>query len=314
MANSDVAVLNAAPTKRRAYRLALRHREALAAYLFLTPFFFFFIVFILRAVVTAVQMSLYDWKILAATHPYVGLGNYQELMGDSRWWISLQNTIVFTLMTVTGTTILALAAAVAVNQPIKGQSFFRVLLYAPAVLSVGVVGTTWQWLFDGQFGLVNYVLSFFGIPRINWLGNLSTVLPTLSLTTIWWGFGFPMLIFLAGLQGIPDQLYEAARIDGANGRKLFRFITLPLLRPTILFVTVTGLIGNFQVFGQVYTMPSPAGGPGFGSYTVIYYLYQVALRGSFNVGYGAAIAIVLAIIISIFTITQFSLFGRRVEY
>jgi multiple sugar transport system permease protein len=309
----DAAISRPVTARRGAFQLGLRRREALFAYIFLIPFFIFFIVFVLRAVVTAFQISLYDWKILAPKHTFIGLGNYVELFNDDIWWISIKNTIIFTVMTVIGTTIISLLAAVAVNRPMRGGTFFRVLLYAPTLLSVGVVGTTWQWLLDSQFGIVNYALSFLGIGRINWLGNASLVLPALSLTTIWWGFGFPMLIFLAGLQGIPDQLYEAARIDGANDRQLFYYITLPLLRPTILFVTVTGFIANFQVFGLPYTWFTTSG-PGYAYYTVIYYLYRVALNGSFRLGYGAALAIVLAVIISIFTITQFRLFGRRVEY
>jgi multiple sugar transport system permease protein len=295
----------------RPFHLRLRTREALVAYLFLTPFAIFFIVFVLRAVVAAFQMSFFDWKILALKHPYVGLGNYKELFADNVWWTSVKNTIFFTVMTVVGTTIVSLFAAVAVNRPIRGGTFFRVLLYAPSLLSVGVVGITWQWLLDSQFGIINYALSFLHIARINWLGSSDLVLPALSLTTIWWGFGFPMLIFIAGLQGIPEQLYEAARIDGASGRQLFWYITLPLLRPTILFVTVTGFIANFQAFGQPYTMT--AGGPGYASYTVIYYLFQTAYQ-AFRMGYGSAIAIALAAIIMVFTVLQFRLFGQRVEY
>lgn len=214
-------------------------------------------------------------------------------------------------MTVAGTTVISLFAAVAVNRPMRGGTFFRVLLYAPSLLSVGVVGTTWQWLLNTQFGIINYGLSLIGLQPLNWLGDGNLVLPALSLTTIWWGFGFPFLIFIAGLQGIPEVLYEAARIDGANGQQLFRYITIPLLRPTILFVTVTGFIANFQVFGQNYIMTR--GGPGFASYSVIYYLYQVAWQ-AFRMGYGAAIAITLAVIITIFTVTQFRLLGQRVEY
>jgi multiple sugar transport system permease protein len=312
MSKVDATTVPSVAAQRGTLRFGLRTREALVAYLFLTPFFIFFVVFILRAVATAFQMSLFDWKILAPKRPFIGLENYTELFNDERWWISIGNTIRFTLMTVPGTTILALLAAVAVHRPKPGGTFFRVLLYAPTLLSIGVVGTTWQWLLDSQFGIVNYALSFLGISRINWLGDANLVIPALSLTTIWWGFGFPMLIFIAGLEGIPEQLYEAARIDGASDTQLFFSLTLPLLRPTILFVTVTGLISNFQVFGQPYVMTN--GGPGYASYTVIYYLYQVALTGSFRVGYGAAIAIILAVIISIFTITQFRLLGRRLEY
>src|SRR5258708_1241017 len=127
---------------RRRFQIRLRTREALVAYLFLTPFALFFLVFVVRAVVTAFDMSFFDWKILAPKHPYVGLGNYQELFDDSVWWTSVKNTVIFAIMTVAGTTIIALLGAVAVNRPIKGQTFFRVLLYAPRLLSVGVVGTT----------------------------------------------------------------------------------------------------------------------------------------------------------------------------
>jgi multiple sugar transport system permease protein len=293
------------------FQMKLRTREAVAAYLFLTPFFIFFLVFVVRSVATAVNLSFYDWQILRPSRPYIGLGNYQELFNDYVWWIALQNTIVFAVLTVLGTTILALASALAVTQPIRGQSFFRVLLYMPTLLSVGVVGLTWVWLLSTQFGVINYFLSFIGIRPVNWLGDESLVIPALSLTTIWWGFGFPMLIFIAGLQGIPEQLYEAAKIDGANGRQLFWYITLPLLRPTILFVTVTGVISHFQVFGQPFIMTT--GGPGRASYTVIYYLYEMAWR-AFRMGYGSAVAVTLAVIMALFTVVQFRLIGRRVEY
>jgi multiple sugar transport system permease protein len=295
----------------RPFSASLKRREAIAAYIFLAPFLILFSIFVVRAVVSAVQFSFYDWQILKPVRPFIGFDNYTELLNDSVWWTSLQNTAAFTLMTVTGTTIVALLSAVAVTQPIKGQGFFRVLLYMPSLFSVGAVGLIWVWLLNTQFGVINYFLSFIGIRPINWLGDPALVLPALSLTTIWWGFGFPMLIFIAGLQGIPESLYEAARIDGANGWQIFFRITLPLLRPTILFVTVTGVISHFQVFGQILILTG--GGPGRSSYTVIYYLYEAAWR-AFRMGYGAAVAVVLAIIISTITLFQFVFIGRRVEY
>jgi multiple sugar transport system permease protein len=313
MSQTDAMMQETTPSKRetRPFQMRLRTREALAAYLFLAPFIIFFLIFVVRAVFSAVNFSFYDWQILRPSRPYIGFGNYQELFGDYVWWIAVKNTILFTALTVTGTTILALGAAVAVTQPIRAQGFFRVLLYMPTLLSVGVVGLTWVWMLSTQFGIVNYGLSFLGIHPINWLGDESLVIPALSLTTIWWGFGFPMLIFIAGLQGIPEHLYEAARIDGASGRQLFFYITLPLLRPTILFVTVTGVIAHFQVFGQPFIMTT--GGPGRASYTVIYYLYQIAWT-AFRMGYGSAVAVTLALIIAFFTIVQFRIIGRRVEY
>lgn len=289
----------------------LRTREIIAAYIFLTPFLVFFTIFFLRAVVKAVEFSFYDWRLLRPTIPYIGFDNYRELYNDEVWWLALRNTIKFALMTVTGTTVVGLAAAVAVTQRIRGQSFFRVVLYMPSLFSVGAVGLIWVWLLSTQFGVINYGLNVFGVRPINWLGDPDLVLPALSLTTIWWTFGFPMLIFIAGLQGIPDHLYEAARIDGANGWQIFFRITLPLLRPTILFVTVTQVISHFQVYGQPYIMTS--GGPGRSSYTVIIYLYQSAWV-AFRMGYGAAVAVAIAVIMAAITIVQFAVIGRRVDY
>ncbi len=225
---------------------------------------------------------------------------------------SVKNTIYFTVMTVIGSTLVALIAALAVVRPIKGQQVFRVILYIPQLMSVGAVGLIWVWLLSTQFGVINYFLSFLGIHPINWLGDPNLVLPALSLTTIWWTFGFPMLIFIAGLQGIPDHLYEAARIDGGNGWQIFRYITLPLLRPTLLFVTVTGVIGHFQVFGQPYIITG-GGGPGRASWTVIIYLYNQAWI-AFRMGYGSAVAVAIALIMGAITTVQFLLIGRRVEY
>jgi multiple sugar transport system permease protein len=301
-------------TRRRnviAWARSPRGREALAGYLFLAPFLFFFVIFLVRPIITSVQMSFRQWEVLMPTHPYVGLANYAELIHDDLWWLALKNTIVFTMLTAAGTAVLALFTALAVKERVLGQTFYRVVFYAPTLLSVSVVSTIWVWLLNTQFGLVNYVLNALGLAKINWLGDAVLVLPALALTTIWWGFGFPMLIFLTGLQGIPQHLYEAAEIDGASRLQRFWNITLPLLRPTILFVTVTQVIAHFQLFGQSFIMTG--GGPGRASYSIIMYLYQVAWR-YFRMGYGTAIAIGLAAIMLVFTLIQFRLIGARVEY
>ncbi len=290
----------------------LRRREALTGYLFITPFVLFFIVFIAKAVVQSVYLSFFDYNPLKKVNPYIGLGNYQELFKDPLWWASIRNTIIFAVLTVIGTTMLGLFAAIAVNQQVKGRGFFRALYYAPGLLSVGVIGISWAWLYDQQYGILNYMVNLLGFPPgfVHWVTDANMVLVSLSITTIWWTFGLPMLIFLAGLQNIPDQLYEAARIDGANTRQVFRYITLPLLRPTLLFVTVTGFISHLQVFGQPYIIPPGVGGPANASYTVIIYLWQQALR-PLRMGFGSAIAVSLAILIVIFTLFQFRLLGRR---
>lgn len=292
--------------------VSLKTREAIAAYTFLAPFLIFFAIFFVRATIASVEMSFYDWRLLRPTRPYIGIQNYLELFDDPIWWSSVVHTLYFTAMTVVGTSVVGLAAALAVTRPIHGRGFFRVLLYIPQLMSVGAVGLIWNWLWSGQFGVINYLLSFFGVRPINWLGEPDLVLPVLSFTTIWWTFGFPMLIYIAGIQGIPEHLYEAARIDGASGWQSFRYITLPLLRPTILFVTVTGVIGHFQVFGQPYIITG-GGGPGRSSWTVIIYLYQQAWV-AFRMGFGAAVAVVIAIIMAIITTFQFKIISRPVEY
>ena len=292
-------------------RITLKMREIIAAYIFLAPFLIFFSIFVVRAVILAVRMSFFNWKILPPTQDFIGFANFVELFNDDVWWIALQNTVIFTFITVIGTTVVALVAAVAVTQNIRGKNFFQVLLYTPSLFSVGAVGLIWVWLLNNQFGVINYLIGFIGLGPYNWLGDPNLVIPALSLTTIWWGFGFPMLIFIAGLRSIPEQLYEAASLDGANARQMFFKITLPLLQPTILFVTVTGVISHFQVYGQPFIMT--AGGPGRASYTVIFYLYQVAWT-SFRMGYGAAVAVAIAVIMAAMTIAQFLFFNERVEF
>jgi multiple sugar transport system permease protein len=286
-------------------------RKALSGYLFIAPFMFFFLLFVVGPIFFSLYMSVHRWELLGRSRPFIGLGNYQEMLTDDLWWLSLRNTVYFAVFTAACNTVVSLLAALAVLRPIRGQTFYRVIFYAPVVLSVAVMGIICQWLLNTQFGFINYVLGLVGIGRVNWLGTPGTVIPVLGLATVWWGFGFPMLVFIAGLQNIPAHLYEAARIDGAGNLPIFFRITLPLLQPTILFVVATQLIAHFQVFGQSYIMTG--GGPGRASQTAIMYLYQTAWR-FYRMGYGSTLAIGLAVVIIIFTLIQFRFFGERIEY
>lgn len=288
-------------------------RWMLGNYLFILPFMIFFLTFTVFPIFYAVYMSFHDWAILAPEHPFVGIQNYRFLLRDDLWWLTLRNTLYFAFLTAFLNTTFALIVAIAVNQPIRLRDFYRFIFYAPVVLSVAVMGVVAAWMFNTQFGIVNYYLTWLGLPAVRWLADPNLVIPTLSIATVWWGFGFPMLIYLAGLQGIPGHLYEAARIDGANERQLTWYITVPLMMPSIFFVAVTQLIAHFKVFGQPYIMTG--GGPGRASYTVIMYLYQTAWR-YFRMDYGTTIAIGLALVILFFTLVQFRVFGRRsmIEY
>lgn len=298
---------------KKSFALKMKTREALAAYLFLAPFLILFSIFFVRATISSINISFHDWRLLRPNIPFVGLENYINLFNDSIWWDSVVRTLYFTAMTVTGTTTVGLITAFSVTRGVPGQGIFRVLFYIPQLMSVGAMGLIWNWLLSTQFGVINYFLSFIGFAPFNWLGDPNLVLPALSFATVWWTFGFPMLIFMAGLENIPEQLYQAAKIDGATTWKSFYYITLPLLRPTMLFVTVTGFIGHFQVFGQPFII-SGGGGPGRASWTVIMYLYEQAWV-AFRMGYGAAVAVIIAAIMASITVIQFIVIGRnRVEY
>jgi multiple sugar transport system permease protein len=281
-------------------------RWSLGNFLFVLPFMLLFTVFTIIPIFYSIYMSLFDWEILAKTHDFIGVGNYVDLWDDSLWWLSLRNTMLFAFLTATGNAIFALMVALGVDQPLRGRDLLRTVFYSPVVLSVAVMGIVLGWMMNTQFGILNYLLAWIGLPGVPWLATKQTVIPSLSVATIWWTFGFPMLIYLAGLQNIPETLYEAARIDGANSWRLTRHITLPLLRPVILFVAITQLISHFKIFGQPYIMTE--GGPGRSSFMSIMYLYETAWR-FYRMGYGASIAIGLALVILFFTLVQLRFFG-----
>lgn len=298
-----------------ANKLSLQQKKYIAGnYLFLVPFLIFFIVFTLGPIFYAVFMSFHKWPILAKTHPFIGLENYKLLMNDDIWWQSLRNTLFFAVLTAISTTIFSFLVADAINKPIKGQNIYRFIFYTPVVFSVAAMSIVMSWAFNTQFGIINAILSTFGIPQINWLGSAKLVIPTISLASIWWGFGGPMLIFLAALQNIPVSVYEAAKIAGAKVHQVFFKITVPLMAPAILFIIITQFIAHLQVFGQPYLMTS-GGGPGRSSYTAILYLYHTAWR-YYRMGYGTSIAISLALIILVITSIQLIIGSRksRVEY
>lgn len=285
-------------------------RKIWIPYAFMLPFIVFFIVFRLAPSIFGVGLSFAKWELLEGTREFVGLHNFAMLMKDEVFWISLGNSFVIAVLSTLGIVVTAMSAALGLRSITLGQTFFRVFLYLPTILAISVVGIIWQRVLSTN-GLVNFFINWLGGKSIAFLGDPNLVLGTLSLVTIWWSFGFPMLTLLAGLYAIPHSLNEAAMLDGANGWQIFWRITMPLVKPALLFVTLTQFIGHMQVFGQAYVLTE--GGPGYASYPVILYLYQMAWR-YYHMGYASAIAVLLAVVLLAGSLIQFRFLGERVEF
>ncbi|MBN1351379.1 extracellular solute-binding protein [candidate division KSB1 bacterium] len=285
-------------------------KKIFAGYGFLLPSIVLFLVFILTPILFSLYLSMHQWNIINPDKPFVGLANYIEAFQDRYFLNALKNTALFTLQVPVGM-MLSLAVALMMNQQIKGVYFLRTLYFLPSVTSFVAIAMVWQWAYHPQLGLINYVLSFFSINAQDWLTHPDTALISIMIMTIWLGIGYQMVIFLAGLQGIPDFLYDAARIDGASLWQRFVHITLPMLQPTTFFVLVTSIISSFQVFTSVYVMTQ--GGPSRSTDVVVYHIYQNAWE-YLKMGYASAMSWILFVVILIATLIQFKIVGKRIDY
>jgi multiple sugar transport system permease protein len=246
-------------------------------------------------------MSFNNVDFLNQTTTWAGGANYQQLASDSRFWNALRNTAVYTAGVVPVGLLLSLLAAMALAQPIRGRALFRAAFFLPVVTSFAVIAIVWQFLLNQDIGIIAYWSRMVGLPSAAWLNSPVWALPAVIIVGIWKGLGFNMVILLAGLLGIPETYYEAASIDGAGPFIRFFQITLPMLRPTALFVLVMAVIGSFQVFDQVYVMTR--GGPLFSTETIVTYLYHQGFE-LYQMGYASAIAVVLFVILLIVTFFQ----------
>lgn len=292
--------------------ISLRAREAIAGYFFILPTLMSFLVFFLVPTISGLGMSFFDWDFFSDPD-YVGLDNFIELSQDKLFLTTLKNTALFALFATAGNVGLGMFIAIGINS-IKWRwlkAYLRTAYFIPFVISTVVVALMFGFLLQESTGVVNYYLSRLGIDRIPWLSSSAWAFRSVVLIDVWKHIGFFTLIFLAGLQSIPRELYEAAIVDGAGRRVRLTRITIPLLTPSLFFSLIIALIGAFQVFESMFVLTN--GGPGDATRTVVMYLYREAF-GSFNMGYAATMAVVLFVIILALTVTQVRLGDRWVFY
>lgn len=281
-------------------RVNMRQREAVAGYIAIMPWLLGFLIFTLGPILYSFVLIFMKWEVITPPE-WFGLGNFQRLFTDRLVIKSLFNTIYYTFAAVPIQLAAALGVAVLLNRRIRGNNIYRALVYFPSQMPVAAASILWFFIFSPAYGLANNVLDWFNLPPQKWIWDSDLVKGCLVFMTLW-GIGNIIIIFLAGLQGIPDSLIEAARIDGANTFQLFRYITLPLLSPTIFFNLIMGFIGSFQVFTNVFIMTN--GGPGNASLMYVLYIYRNAF-GNFRMGYASLLAWILFLIVMMITFIQF---------
>lgn len=280
-----------------------------AVILFLGPSLIVIFTFFFLPVIVAFLMSFTDFDIYAlgnlSNMRFVGLKNYYNLLNDPLFWTSIKNTFYFVIVGGPLSVATSLGAALLLNSKlIKYKSIFRLIYFLPVVTTLVAVSIVWRYIYHPRFGLLNYILSLVGIGQIDWLGDPTFSMPAIILLAVWKNFGYNMIIFIAGLQNIPEELYEAASIEGATAWQKFKSITVPMLAPTSLFIGVITMIGYFQLFAEPYVMTQ--GGPLNSTLSIVLYMYQEGFRW-WNIGYSTAIAFLLFVIILIGTVIQFKL-------
>lgn len=276
-------------------------KNDLVAYAFLTPYLILFVVFLLVPAVVGVYASFTKWGIIGQPK-WVGLKNYDRLLNDDLFISSLENTLYFVILAAIPLIVLGFLLALLVHQKLRGRNIARTIIFLPHVVSVAAVGIIWQWILERSVGLLNYYLGELGVKEpINWLSDIESAMPAIAITTIWWTVNGNMIIYLAGLQDIPADLYEAAKIDGAGRWQEVRYVTIPMLMPVNAFVIPLTVIACWRVFGQAWVMTR--GGPQASTYTIAQYIYQIAFQ-DFRMGLASAAGVILMFITLSFTVIQ----------
>ncbi len=291
-----------------ARRRSVFRQEAVEAWILLTPAIAGVLLFVLIPFVASIYLSLTKYTLVEPPK-FIFFANYRDLAADPSFWKTLSKTAYFSFTGIPLSLVLALALALVMNRNLVGIAAFRTAFFVPVVSSWVAVGLVWRWLYNPEFGLVNYALSLVGITGPEWLVSSTWAMPAVILVNVWKGLGFNMMLYLAALQGVPEQLYEASRIDSATPWQQFWAITFPMISPTTFFLAVTSIINSFQVFDAIYTMTQ--GGPEESTKVIIYYLYQSAF-GFLRMGYAAAMAWTLFAFVLLLTLVQWALSKRWV--
>jgi multiple sugar transport system permease protein len=315
-----VAVVVRAPVppsrRRRGARGVLKEmRREWTAYLFNAPGLILFAVFTVYALYTSFLISFHDWDIIDPTKPFVGLQNYRDILADEDFREAIGHTVYFVLGSVPATMVIALGLALLLNTQIRGLGLFRTAYYLPVITPLVIAAIIWTWVYNVDYGLANYYLQRLGIidQPVLWLADRTTAMPAVVVMNIWKGVGFSMIVYLAGLQAIPNELYEASEVDGAGPWTRFRRITVPLLAPTTFFLLLINTLGATKAFDQIFVMTNGGPpGPGGATTTVTYYIYNAAFR-DFRMGYASALAYSLFAMLFVLSYFQFRWYRKRVE-
>lgn len=274
----------------------------------LSPSLVVVVLFVVLPILFSLGISFFDWKILATERPFIGFGNYIRMFTNPEFWLAMKNTALYTLGVVPVGAVISLSMAMLINRYIVFSGFFKTAFFLPVITSTIAVAIVWLWVYNDHNGLLNIILRALNIKPVGWLTNPKTALPSVIIMSVWKNAGYHMIIFLAGLNAIPESFYEAATLAGANGWQKFRFITWPMLLPSTLFVLVTNTIFSFQVFGPIYTMTG--GGPVRSTTVIVYHLYVRAFEFQ-EMGYASAAAWVIFLLLIGMTALQFRLSGKE---
>lgn len=284
--------------------------EARAGYLFLMPNFLGFLAFSLLPIAACLALTFTKWNLILPP-ALSGVGNYRQMVSDQLFWRTLGNTAYYTLGAVPVAIFIAFWLALLLNRGMRGVKFFRTIYFLPYVTLTVAISIVWSWIYNPDLGILNYLLGLVGIQGPAWLQDPGWAMPAIIIMSDWKGIGYPMLIFLAALQGVPEEFYESARVDGANWLQRIRHITVPTIAPATFYIVVISFIGAMQGFDQFYVMTQ--GGPAYATTTIVMYIYQQGFQW-FNMGYAATLAVALFAIIAVITALMWRVNARSTTH